>query len=805
MSYRKLLFLFACIVSLSATAKSTVHNYLVVEPKNPKVLLKELNAPQYTELRPDKEYRFGVGLYGYKDASGKSVIEPQFFAASDFGDGLAAVKRQEKDKWGYIDNTGKMVIEPQFYVAEKFSEGLAPVRLKKNGKWGYIDKSGKMVIEPQFYDAGQFSDGLAAVRLKAYGDFGYIDKSGKFIIEPKYRKAQPFDQGLAVVTVLVVDKTGGSSNAGVIDKSGNFVVEPKYVVIRNFSEGLAPFATARAWGYIDKSGKEVVPAIFEQVTPFRNGIAHVITKNSRGIFDEFITLNPSFSNFLEIECGSLDSYLAASGLAKPDEASMRAEIETKIAQWQKKGEFESTQKWQARVNEASRAKKAKALADSISADFTSRAKIAAESYKDHYKECVKRYCEQFVDTFRDQEMTLRPYDPDNQTFLISTADFGDVLLPVPVSEAPKFKERWAQMNKFMIKPEFIVAGDKAALKSVTFFDKYKYDSNTKADYAQVDIDYNFKPIDVANLDLGFGEIGGDKRQTAHLTTPEASSAVVAPRDYTPDTKKLTAGNASDVDVDIPATGRRSDNTFAVIIANSDYAHASKVANATNDGRVMEKYLNRTLGIPEKNITTYIDATYGQMASAMSHLRDIAEAYGNGTFDVIFYYVGHGLPDDESRKSYILPVDVDPRNTDVCYPLDKLYGQLGELGANSVTVLIDACFSGANHGDGMLLAQSMGVALRPKAVSPTGNMVVLSAAQGDETAYPYAAQNHGLFTYWLLKKLKESRGDVSLGDLSDYVTENVRKTSVIENRKMQNPAVAVSPALTTVWRALPLVK
>lgn len=210
MSYRKLLFLFACIVSLSATAKSTVHNYLVVEPKNPKVLLKELNAPQYTELRPDKEYRFGVGLYGYKDASGKSVIEPQFFAASDFGDGLAAVKRQEKDKWGYIDNTGKMVIEPQFYVAEKFSEGLAPVRLKKNGKWGYIDKS----------------------------------------------------------------------------------------------------------------GKEVVPAIFEQVTPFRNGIAHVITKNSRGIFAEFITLNPGFSNFLEIECGSLDSYLAASGLAKPDEASM---------------------------------------------------------------------------------------------------------------------------------------------------------------------------------------------------------------------------------------------------------------------------------------------------------------------------------------------------------------------------------------------------------------------------------------------------------------------------------------------------
>lgn len=178
MSYRKLIFLLACIVSLSAAAK----NYLVVEPKNPEALLKELDMPQLSEPELVSKYHVGVGLYGYNDAAGKYVIEPQFFAALDFGDGLAAVKRQEKDKWGFIDKTGNTVIEGQFFEAGRFSEGLAPVRLKKNGKWGYIDKSGKMVIEPQFYDAGQFSDGLAAVRLKAYGDFGYIDKSGKFII-----------------------------------------------------------------------------------------------------------------------------------------------------------------------------------------------------------------------------------------------------------------------------------------------------------------------------------------------------------------------------------------------------------------------------------------------------------------------------------------------------------------------------------------------------------------------------------------------------------------------------------------------
>jgi hypothetical protein len=37
--------------------------------------------------------------------------------------------------------------------------------------------------------------------------------------------------------------------------------------------------------------------------------------------------------------------------------------------------------------------------------------------------------------------------------------------------------------------------------------------------------------------------------------------------------------------------------------------------------------------------------------------------------------------------------------------------------------------------------------------PQGNMVVFSAAQGDETAYPNNDEKHGMFTYFLLKKLQ----------------------------------------------------
>lgn len=53
----------------------------------------------------------------------------------------------------------------------------------------------------------------------------------------------------------------------------------------------------------------------------------------------------------------------------------------------------------------------------------------------------------------------------------------------------------------------------------------------------------------------------------------------------------------------------------------------------------------------------------------------------------------------------------------------------------------------------MLASARGVAIKPRSASPTGNMVVFTAAQGDETALPYGSQGHGLFTYYLLKSCR----------------------------------------------------
>jgi hypothetical protein len=83
------------------------------------------------------------------------------------------------------------------------------------------------------------------------------------------------------------------------------------------------------------------------------------------------------------------------------------------------------------------------------------------------------------------------------------------------------------------------------------------------------------------------------------------------------------------------------------------------------------------------------------------------------------------------------------------------------------------------------------------------MVVFSAASGEETAFPYKEKQHGLFTYFLLKKLQETKGDVSYQALSNYIIDNVRQQSVVVNQKSQTPQVNTSQEMESIWKTLKL--
>ena len=254
---------------------------------------------------------------------------------------------------------------------------------------------------------------------------------------------------------------------------------------------------------------------------------------------------------------------------------------------------------------------------------------------------------------------------------------------------------------------------------------------------------------------------------------------------------------SDVDVYIPQNPTNNENTFVVIIANEDYNKLADVRFARNDGKIFGEYCHKTLGIPTTNIRHYEDATFGVMLGAIDDIKSIAKAY-RGDLKVIFYYCGHGAPQEGTDEAYLLPTDTHTISPKTCLAISSLYEELGMMKTISTTVFLDACFSGATRDDSMLVS-ARGVAIAPKFDMPSGNVAVLSASSGNETAMQYADQGHGLFTYYLLKKLQETKGNVSLGELSEYVQLKVGQKSVVMNRKSQTPTMSVSPLVINKWQ------
>ena len=644
----------------------------------------------------------------------------------------------------------------------------------ENGLWGFME-NGRWVIEPKYDDVGEFSNNMAAVCMA--GKWGYVNRDGVQVIPYKFEYAGEFTSHLAPVSMM--------GKFGYVDKRGNVVIPYKFDGARPFHEGYAAVSIAGKWGFIDVDGNQTIPFKFAQVADFSEGLAGVFSKRNvkseRAKRDTESNLSALSLGFLiknkdnqkvtsaatgkggSKELERCDGYVDYDGnwyadrndYVPPFSVYAKRVIEEKVNLWQQKGKYEKTADWQARVNDANR----KIFIDSLYS-------VAQNDYI------------AFRSSRMEDSQTLVNYDADNEVFLITDAEFGDLLVQVPIEYAPDFEAGFDSMDKDM---RYYLNGDHLALAEVVYNlggHEFRYSSQADLRYTELDIEYNFEPVDI--------EV--------------ESPALYADRGSQTISRSNVSIGVSDVDTDIPQASSENDRTFVVILANENYNTESRVEYAHNDGEVFSRYCNKTLGIPESNIRVVFDATLNNIRAQVDWLSKVGEAYG-GDARLMFYYAGHGIPDESSKEAYILPVDGYGSNVATGYKLSELYAQLSAIPSSSTLVFLDACFSGANRDDQML-ASVRGIAVRVKKEVPQGNLVIFSAAQGDETALPYNEQGHGMFTYFLLKKLQETGGNVSLGDLSDYVTDQVRKMSVVTKSKPQTPTVSAGVSISD-WRSIKL--
>ena len=647
---------------------------------------------------------------------------------------------------GLYTSEGVLLMPCEYTSIQKGSEGGCDcIVAAKDGKAGLFDMDGIAIIPAGKYESFKSIEGLG-FEVTLNQKKGYCDKAGNEILPPIYTSFE-FDSNLKAFLCRIDKK------CGVVDLNGKelFPFVEGWTIssgVCHAKTGTYHYLRTKNDSYLQSAisydGK-VIASGAKKYTKLDKMVAGYLKKNpSDAAYEEASrTLEAAFNNSTNKTKMTLGHRATFSFFAQNY-------VERVVNDWQKKGEFEKLADWKKRVNEETRQQKVFQLTKEAQEQFVaSREKNLPE----------------------DNLSIVGPYDPDNETYTIKSNYSHKVLtVHVAVQDAEEFKTSFSNVKR---KAKFAVENNYLGLSEYVFTmpngNTYRYRNDEALSYAVAKVDYNFDNID---LDKG-GKQGFS-------------------------TSAFTLGT-SDVDVKIPVTDIKQEKTFAVIIANEKYDNEKNVDFAYNDGIIFKEYCVKTLGIPAINVHFVPNAGLNQMRQQINWIKKTAEDF-NGEAQFIVYYAGHGVPDDATKDAYLLPTDGDGADLDGAYKLSKLYDVLGNIPAKNVLLLMDACFSGSQR-NGEVMADARGVAIKPQIEAPKGNMVVFSATTDKETAYSYKEKVHGLFTYYLLKKLQTTNGALDLGALCDYVKKEVSQRSIVVNSKPQHPTVAPSTNMVNLWRSI----
>jgi hypothetical protein len=241
---------------------------------------------------------------------------------------------------------------------------------------------------------------------------------------------------------------------------------------------------------------------------------------------------------------------------------------------------------------------------------------------------------------------------------------------------------------------------------------------------------------------------------------------------------------------IKAIGKVRD-AVAIVIGVQNYKNLPNANYASNDAIQFKDHAIRYLGVKPENVKLLTD-NQAQRADILLAFKYWLPAHINaGKTDVIIYFSGHGLSQEQVKQRYFLPFDV---NTDLLEETainqKNLFKQISQVGARSVVVFLDTCFSGVNRGGQTLVQNQRAVNVKQAADALPVGFSVFSASSNQQVAYGDDSLQHGVFTFFLLKGISAEQGlhstrQVNLGQLADYVTQKTRQFA-LNNNKQQDP-------------------
>lgn len=249
-----------------------------------------------------------------------------------------------------------------------------------------------------------------------------------------------------------------------------------------------------------------------------------------------------------------------------------------------------------------------------------------------------------------------------------------------------------------------------------------------------------------------------------------------------------------------SAGSVSAASIAVVIGNRNHRDASfpPVAWADRDAAAVRDAAVRVLGYAPENILVLSDAT----------LADFNKIFGTrecpggklrrwltpGRSDVLIYYSGHGAQPAHGKGAFLVPSDADLDFLEAsAYPLERLWENLAALPVRSLTVVLDACFSGSTPGGGLVRNASPAVLRRTAPWSAPEGAVLMAAAAEEQLSSWYPEKKHGLFTYLWLQGIAgsadgDANGVVTVGEMKAFLGEFVPQFARRLYGREQNPVI-----------------
>jgi len=238
-----------------------------------------------------------------------------------------------------------------------------------------------------------------------------------------------------------------------------------------------------------------------------------------------------------------------------------------------------------------------------------------------------------------------------------------------------------------------------------------------------------------------------------------------------------------------AAGAERPDDIAVIIGNADYAKLGRdipdVVPAYADAEGFRQYVTQSLGVREGNVIAISDATGAQLVRVFGSKDNprgqLYDWVRPGRSRVYIYYAGHGAPGGRDGTAYLVPTDADAARIELNgYPLETLYANLGRLPAESIMVVLEACFSGVSQA-GSVIARSSAIYAKPRDVKVPPRVTVVAAGGSDQVASWEENDAHSLFTKYFLRGMAGEAdqgrsgnrdGTISWSELDAYLKDTL---------------------------------